>query len=193
MVISRTLKESKPKSERLQKEEQKHNNEIISNHISKLRNKSKKDESLSFWTFADRAGFKKIKGKDFDDIQKYLKADVEKYKNRKICQIHIYTPEKPDKYGTWLYVGILAIHTDDKANMRGKNVGNNGCGIMWKEQDFKTTKFSYKLIEAIMHPIADNKHSCSNLSGFHVTKVVNDLKKKGIKLDEFLNPLANLI
>lgn len=186
MVINRTKKKSPA-------DVQKHNSEIIADHTNKLLDKLKEKKMLSFWTFADRAGFKKIKWMNFDSMQKYLKADIEKYKNRKLCEINIAPRRKADQYGAWLYVGFLAIHTDNNANMRGKNVGNNGCGIVWEEEDFKTTKFSFKLVEAIMHPIADNKHSCSNMTGFPATMVINDLKKKGIKLDEFLNPLANLI
>ena len=44
------------------------------------------DKHLSFWTFPDRAGFKKIKQTNFQEIQKLVKSDVksmliEKYVN----------------------------------------------------------------------------------------------------------------
>lgn len=168
------------------------NTEIISDYMAKLDAKLEKDNNIIFWTFADRSGFKKIRDMSFDDMQKAMKDDVEKYKNRQVCQIKIYPHTKADDYGTWLYVGIWVITTDNKANLRGKTVKENGCGFMWKEEDFKVTKFSFKLVEAIMHPIAANKHSCSNMTGFHITKVINDLKKKGIDLSDYLNPLAGI-
>ena len=169
------------------------NTQIISEHVAKISKSLKEKGIFSFWTFADRSGFKKIKGMSFKDMQKSMKADIEKYKNRQICEIKIMTHDKPDKYGTWLVVSILAITTDNEANMRGKSVKNNGCGIMWKEQDFKFTKFSLKLVGAIMHVIADGKHSCSNLTGFHIEKVIKDLNNKKIDLSDHLTPLAGLV
>jgi len=169
------------------------NTEIISEHVDKIIKSLKEKKIFSFWTFADRSGFKKIKGMSFKDMQKTLKSDIEKYKNRQICEIKILPYAKPDKYGTWLSIGIWSITTDDEANMEGKAVKNNGCGIMWKEQDFRVTKFSLKLIEAITHIIADGKHSCSNMTGFHVEKVLKDLKGKKIDLSDHLTPLAGLI
>lgn len=168
------------------------NTQIISEHIQKLHKSIKEKGIFSFWTFADRTGFKKIKGMSFNDMQKSLKADVDKYRNRQLCEIKIQTHLKPDEYGTWLVVSIWSITTDDDANMRGKMVKNNGCGIMWKEKDFRNTKFSFKLLEAIMHVVADGRHSCSNMTGFHITKVLKDLKRKKIDLSEYLTPLAGL-
>lgn len=168
------------------------NTQIISEHIAKIDQSLSEKKIYSFWTFADRSGFKKIKGMSFKEMQKSMKADVEKYKNRQICEIKINPYTTPDKYGTWLVVGIWTITTDDNANMEGKGVKNNGCGIMWEEQDFKFTKFSLKLIEAIMHVIADGKHSCSSFTGFHIEKVIKDLKDKKIDLSDHLTPLAGL-
>jgi len=96
------------------------NTEIISDHIAKIDKSLSEKDIYSFWTFADRSGFKKIKNMSFKDMQKTMKSDVEKYKNRQICEIKIMTHSKPDKHGTWLVVGILAITTDDEANMKGK-------------------------------------------------------------------------
>jgi hypothetical protein len=169
------------------------NTEIISDHISKIIKSLKEKKIFSFWTFADRSGFKKIKNMSFKDMQKTMKSDVEKYKNRQICEIKIMTHSKPNEYGTWLVVGIWAITTDNEANMEGKGVKDNGCGIKWTIDDFKVTKFSLKLVEAIMHVIADGKHSCSSMTGFHIEKILKDLKNKKIDLSDHLSPLAGLV
>lgn len=194
MVIKRGKKVEPTEKELTKDEIKKHNEDVISEYTTKLNNTLKEKKLFSFWTFADRSGFKKIKNMSFDQMQKAMKQDVDLYKNRQLCEVNINPRVKVDKrFGTWLYVSILAITTDDKANMRGKNVENNGCGFMWEEEDFKVTKFSFKLLEAIIQPIADNIHSCSNMSGFHITKIIKDLKKKGIDLNDHLSPLANLI
>lgn len=169
------------------------NYDTIEEYMAKLRTTLSEKKILSFWTFADRSGFKKIRNMSFQEMQDAMHADVNQYKNRQVCMIRMNPRDKADKFGTWLYTNVWVITTDDKANMKGKKVKENSCGFMWKEEDFKVTKFSLKLVEAIMHPIADNIHSCSNMSGFHITKIIKDLKKKGVDLSEHLSPLANLL
>jgi hypothetical protein len=165
---------------------------IVREYIDKLDKSLKEKDLQSFWTFADRSGFKKIKNMSFKDMQTALKEDVKKYANRKLCDITIATYPEPDKYGTYLLVDILVIFTDDEANMKGKNCTTNSCAFLWSIEDFKLTKFSLKLVEAIMHPIADNIHTCTSFTGFHVTKVINDLRKKGVDLSDHIIPLPGL-
>jgi hypothetical protein len=63
---------------------------------------------------------------------------------------------------------------------------------MWTNEDFAITKFSFKLIEAIMYPISKKAIKCPSICGVHISYVIKELKKKGYNLDEFLNPLAGL-
>jgi len=44
-----------------------------------------------------------------------------------------------------------------------------------------------------MHVIVNGKHSCSSLTGFHIEKVLKDLKNKKIDLSDHLSPLAGLV
>lgn len=168
------------------------NTQIISDHIQKLHKSIKEKGIFSFWTFADRTGFKKIKGMSFNDMQKSMKSDTDRYRNRQLCEIKIQTHLKPDEYGTWLVVSIWSITTDNMANMEGKAVKNNGCTFKFDESDFRVTKFSFKLLEAIVHVVADGRHSCSSFTGFHIKKVLKDLKRKKIDLSDYLTPLAGL-
>lgn len=192
MVIKRGIKNQGKKSELLIVDAREHNTKVISEYIAKLVATLDEKDLFNFWTFADRSGFKKIKNTSFEKMQKKMKKDIDLYKNRQICEIKIYSHDNADQFGTWLYVGIWVITTDNEANMKGKSVKSNGCDFMWKEEAFKVTKFSFKLLEAIIRPIADNVHSCNSFTGLPILDVIDKLKKKGVDLSEHLHPLANL-
>jgi hypothetical protein len=193
MVIKRGKKIEPVLNKKSINEIKKHNETVITEYITNLQQTIKEKSLQSFWTFPDRSGFKKIKNVTFQDIQASIKANVDKYKNRQVCEIKIIAFPKSDEYNTYLVVDIWTITSDNNANIKGKNIKENGCAFMWAEEDFKITKFSFKLVEAIMHIIADNKHKCSSFTGFHIAKVLDDLKKKKIDLSEYLSPLANLV
>jgi hypothetical protein len=147
-----------------------------------------------FWVFPDRSGFKKIK-ETFDKMQKFIYQDVDKYKNRKICKFSIIDyykdPKKfrdPSHY--WLVVNMITYPIDDTGNLIGKHA-NYSCTYAWKDNDFKTTKLTFKLLETIMHPIVEKKHKCASIFGIPIT-VIKHLEKKGINFSDALSPLAGL-
>jgi hypothetical protein len=165
---------------------------IIVDYITKLEQTLKDSDLQSFWVFADRSGFKKIKGINQGKMQKILKTNVKKYANRELCQIKIIPSYKPDKYGTYLLVSILVLYLDGDANMQGREVKTNSCEFLWSMDDFKITKFSFKLIERMMHIVANYEHSCTSFMGFHIEKVINDMKKRKIDISECLTPLSGI-
>ena len=178
---------NKMEEERLEK--------IVLPYLDKLEKQLEEKNLKIFWTFPDRAGFKKIKIPDFDRIQELVKLDIPKYANRKICLIqlsflqnksktHIYI-----KHGILLIVSLSVFHMDKDCMLNGKNIPN-GATFNWVLEDFKLTKPTFKLIEALMYPVSDYKYQCMGLSGLPITFGIKDLKKKKINLDDDLTPLA---
>jgi hypothetical protein len=67
-----------------------------------------------------------------------------------------------------------------------------GGHFVWKTEDFKTTKFSFKLLEEIMRPVYNVKYDCTSLMGFQISDVIKDLKKNKVDLSDILKPLAKV-
>jgi hypothetical protein len=168
---------------------------IVLPHLDKLFMQLTEKNTLDFWVFPDRSGFKKIVDMDFDDMQTFVKSDVEKYADRKICLFKLSFTHRDAKTSIWrksgilLIVSIVVFHMDNKAMLNGKNTAK-GCTFNWHFEDFKLTKLTYKLLETIMHPIADGIFECSSLGGFPLTYVIKNLEKKGIDFTDVLIPLA---
>jgi hypothetical protein len=95
------------------------------------------------------------------------------------------------KDNSWLVVGMTVFHMDDKCDLNGKN-DSWSCDYMWRDQEFKLTRFSFKLLEKIMQPVAAGKYRATSIYGFPLTKIIKDLEKKGIDFSDVLNPLAGL-
>jgi hypothetical protein len=168
---------------------------IIRAHLDKLEAKIREKDLLQFWAFPDRAGFIKI-GKNYGCAQmmKLMNKDLSKYVNRKIVLFSIkFEHNKPDtsthrEFDTWLRVDNLTF----KVNPKGELKADGSCHYIWKTNDFKLTKFSFKLLETIMYPIADRVFSCTSMMGFPVSYVVRELKRKKINFDDVLKPLAGV-
>ena len=80
-----------------------------------------------------------------------------------------------------------------KIDVDGSFKDSWGCTFHWKNADFKTTKFSFKLIERILIPVSKKIKTCSSIaSGTSITSLIKDLEKKGINFDDVLNPLAGV-
>ena len=178
---------NKMEEERLEK--------IVLPYLDKLEKQLEEKNLKIFWTFPDRAGFKKIKIPDFDRIQELVKLDIPKYANRKICLIQLsFLQNDPitdiyRKHGILLIVSLSVFHMDKNCMLNGKNK-SAGCTFNWTLKDFKLTKPTFKLIESIMHIVTDGKYQSIGFSGIPISVVLNDLKKKKINLDDDLTPLA---
>ena len=176
-------------------EEKKRQAEIIIPYLKNLDRQLKEKDLDSFWSFPDRTGFKKIRG-TYKDIQKMVKENIKKYKNRKLAytSIHIHYNEKNNtlhrKADIWLGVSLCIYNLDDKCNLDRRPAW--GCHYVWQSDDFKLTKLSFNLMEEIMYVITDRVTTCTSLMGFNITKVIKDIKKNGVDLSEHLNPLAGV-
>jgi hypothetical protein len=151
-------------------------------YLDKLETQLKEKGMLSFWTFADRKGFKKFSGSD-KKIDKMLKGDINKYRNRQLAEY------------------IIQFHHNEKENSifniddEGLRIGKNKfyeCSITWKDADFGISKFSLKLIEKFLKPLADNKINCSSIFGLTLRFVIDHYKEKvGMDFSDVLQPLKD--
>jgi hypothetical protein len=169
---------------------------VIYPYLEKLDKQLDEKNIGDFWTFPDRSGFKKING-SFEKIEKMVKKDLDKYANRQIAYFTIYSFHKSKetgmhrKAGIWLGVTMAIFHIDKNGNLRGANQPT-GCDYMWTDEDFKTTKFSFKLLERLMHPVAEHKIKCTSIFGFHISFIIKKMEKLGVDFSDILNPLANV-
>lgn len=177
------------------KRPQKEIDDVIKAHLDEL--DEKLGEDIRFWVFVDTKGFKKIRMKTIDQMQEYINKDVDKYKNRKVAEISIAFRHREADYikrkaRMWLTVNIIVFGIDSKGNLQGKNNFNKSCAIRWEEEDFRISKLSFKLLERIMHLVAEDKHSCPDLYGISLHKIVDELKEKSIDISDVLSPLKGI-
>jgi hypothetical protein len=205
-TLAKTIREYKEKEkreaeEKKQKEiddkkENARKEEIIIPYLEKLDKQLNEKNLGSFWTFPDRSSFKKING-SFEKIEKMVKKDLDKYANRQIAYFAIRSFHKSKKdsllrqYGTLLGVKMSIFHIDSEGNLDGDHKPT-GCDYMWTDEDFKTTKFSFKLLERLMHPVAEHKIKCTSIFGFHISFIIKKMERLGVDFSDILNPLANV-
>lgn len=190
--------ERKHREEIEAKKEKKRIEEIVLTYLDNLKQQIDKKDSWSFWTFPDRSGFKKLKYMDFKTMQNIIINDINNYKNRRVVSFKLITYHKDTeptslrvKYGTLFAVGLRVMNiTEDGISKKPKDCW--GCDFTWDVDDFKTTKFSFKLLERIMGPIAAKEKTCTSLTGYPITRLIHDLKKLKYDLSDVLNPLAGL-
>jgi hypothetical protein len=191
--MSKSLVDDKKKKV---KRPQKEIDDVIKQHLDKL--EEKLGDDVLFWTFPDLKGFKRIHMSTLREMQAYIKEDVNKYKNRKVCEISIAFRHRAGrdsflrKQGIWLTASVLVMGIDENGELRNKKNFNNMCAIRWEEEDFRVSKLTFKLLNEIMHLVAEDKHQCIDLYGISLHKVIADIKKKNIDLSDVLSPLAGI-
>jgi hypothetical protein len=163
-------------------------------YLDRLQNEIVGKNLLEFWTFPDEPGFKKLKGIPFKDMQKFINKDRNKYKNRKVALISLlfYHHDKPTnimrQHGNYFAVSMTIFPIDKHGVLNGDD-NAWGADLAWKLEDFKTTKFTFKLIETILNPVGKRKKIFTSLLGFSITFVINELKKIRVNFDNILKPL----
>lgn len=164
--------------------------EKINDHLDKIDTYLEKNKLFSFYYFPDEKGFKnKISG----DIEKIIKKDVDKYKERSVARISICTNHRepnslPMKHGILVTIQIIIFKIENNGKL--KQFDNNGIVVRWEEDDFNTGKLSFKLIERLMRIVYSKRYSRGSESlGTKLSKMVGEIKKKGIPIDDVLEPL----
>lgn len=197
----RKEKEAKEAADAKQKiidddKEKKRMESIIEPYLENLKEKLTEKKSRGFYVFPDRSGFKKIKESNAY-IEKLLQSDPKKYGGRNIAYFSIGIQEPPKKsdllsfkrQGIHILVDVIIKPIDKNGKFTKKEWGNR---INWRNEDFKTTKLTFKLLESIMHPLVKLNYYSVNIMGESITTFIEDLEKLGYKFDDVLAPLAGL-
>lgn len=176
-------------------EEKKRMESIVYPYLDNLKDQMDEKNVLWFWAFPDRSGFKKYKNLSYDEMQTYIKKNPEKYANRKIANFSLimYHRSKDTSYkeaGILFGVGIVMYPIKLNGDLDKKKAW--GCDFMWTLKDFKLTKFSLKLLERVMIALADKKMTCTSLTGFPISYIIQEFKKLKYNFDDCLSPLAGL-
>lgn len=178
-------------------EEKKRKESIIKSYLDKLEAQLKEKKILGFWTFVDRAGFRKYNSSE-KSIIKMINAEPDKYLDRQIADytIKFHQNEKPDSHhreiDIWFTIAIRIYNIIENKNKLELNLFND-CVISWRVDDFKITKFSLKLMEMLMKPLAEKKLSLTSLMGHSVKNALKRYEDKaGIDFSEVLQPLKGL-
>lgn len=199
----RKEKEAKEASDAKQKiiddaKEQKRMEGIIFPYLDNLSESLKEKKSFTFWTFADRSGFKKLKDYNRKKIQEFLYKDPEKYAGRNIVEISIITFHRSkdnSKYSfknMGIFLGVdISVNPIDK-NGKMKDKGNFGGRFVWNAEDFKITKLSFKLLERVMEAVVNEHISFASITGTPIKRFIPDLQKEGYDLSDVLSPLAGV-
>lgn len=194
----RIEKEAKDLADKKQAEkdaikEKKRAEKVIIAYLDKLEAQIKEKNLLNFWSFPDVKGFKKIwNNYSYKQIDKVIQDDLNHYKNKQVMRfniIFIHNDSKTSlarKNGNWFLISMMLFKIDDEGELEN----TSGCRFGWRDNDFKITKFSFKLLETIMYPVANHKHSCISILGIPLWNVIEQLQKKGIDFTDVLKPLA---
>ena len=200
--ISREMDEAKAKEIKDAKDkelariaEEKRLEKLVIPYLDNLQKQIVEKDLLSFWAFPDEPGFKKIKDiHTMKKMQAFINKDIDKYKNRNVALIRIgfYHNDKPTgmrrKAGFYLCVSMSVLPIDKNGILNGADDAW-GADISWKLEDFKTTKFSFKLLEKILRPVGQRAMIFTSILGFPITYVINELKKIKVNFDNILTPL----
>lgn len=151
-----------------------------------------KNKIYKFWTFSNDAQFKKNTKLDYFGMQKYVKTNKIKYQNQKIASFTIDLKDDSKRFSwhdrnTWINVKIIIFHMDNECNM--STIPAWGVNLIWTSNDFKTTKFSFALIQNIMQIIINNKYIFNNFTEVKITKALEILHTNNYDLSNLLFPL----
>lgn len=171
--------------------EKKRMESIVIPYIENLEKQLREKESHVFWTFPDRSGFKKIRT-SHKELQKTIYEDIKKYADRKVLAVRVipHNDSWSEKHGVYLNCAVSVYNIDKKGRIIGDNKA--GCLIGWKLEDFKISKFSFKLLERIIDPIEKKKYICNAVIGIPLAFVLKNLEELGYNFDDVLSPLAGV-
>lgn len=193
---------AKQAADKIQKEkdekiEEKRMHKLLIPYLDKLQGQLVEKNLLYFWVYPDQPGFIKHNNLTVSKLQKLFFQDVEKYKNRLIASISIgfyHHDEHKDKRFKKIYMttSIEVIHIDKYGKMHGEKEPW-GCNMAWYADDFKTTTFSFKLMEIIYRQTAARVIRRTSIFGFPATDIIHELQEKGQDFGNVLKPLPGSI
>lgn len=174
--------------------EKKRMRKIVVPYLDELQERLVKDNLLYFWIFPDKPGFTKIKGYSWTQMENLLKSNVEKYKNRLIANVNIrfYHNDKPKsmflREDIHLTTDINVYPIDKNGVMCGHERGW-GIGVAWRPEDFKISKFSFKLMELLYVTAVNKTYTNATMYGYPFSSVIDALHEYKVKTGNLLQPL----
>jgi hypothetical protein len=194
-VKSTEKKKSKKPTKSPKESNKESEDEIIKTYIDNLDKQLKEKDLYAFWTFPDRSGFKKFKFETRDDMQEFINQNINKYKNRIICKLSISTYKNFigtgfTKYNIQIMLNMDFYNIDDKGVIKTK--GAWGGRFVWEKDDLKITKFTWKFVEKLLIPGANDEISYISFTGYPIHGLLKDLKRLKIDMSDVLHPLAGL-
>jgi hypothetical protein len=206
MRISREMNEAAEKTTndakdkiKFEKNEKIRIRKIILPYLDNLISQIDEKDLSNFWTFPDRTGFKKLykQTHSLSELQEILNENLDMYKNRDIVRIKIMpfhgenVGSSYEKIGLMLAVGIVKFYIDKNGIVNG-NHDSYGLDFSWRYDDFKISKFSFKLLETIMQIVVNNKLMGPGIIGMSLFNVIKRITAKKIDIKSVLNPLAGV-
>ena len=174
---------------------------LIIPYLDNLQEQLVEKNLLHFWTFPDEPGFIKYKGiSGVDDMQKFIDKDIEKYTKRNAVSVSVLFYHHDSKVtnmfrkiGVYFKVSMSVFPITSKGELVTNGYDNWGCDFTWKMDDFKLSKFSFKLLETILIPVGTGKRSYSGFLGVSLRYIIDDLQKIKMNFGKILVPLPGSI
>jgi len=196
-------KDAKQAADKIKKEkevvaEEKRMHKLIVPYLDKLQDQLVEKNLLYFWVYPDQSGFVKHKNLNDDSLQELFLKNIDKYKNRLIASVSIgfYHHDKPTSImrqeKIYMTTGIEVIHIDKHGIMHGEKKPW-ACNMAWHADTFKTTKFSFKLIELIYRQTVAKIAVYPSIFGYPLVDIIHELQKKGLDFGDVLKPLPGSI
>lgn len=169
---------------------------LIIPYLDNLQEQLVKKDLMYFWVFADEPGFVKIKVASLSDMQKYVNKDIDKYKNRIVASISILFEHNDDpqdnmcrKLGIYFRVDISAYPISATGIVSKKANQVWGATPAWYVNDFKLSKFSFKLIETITKAVVLYHVPFPSIWGYELSFIIDELTQRGVDFTKILIPL----
>ena len=178
--------------------EEKRLEKITIPYVENLKEQLLEKNLIYFWTFPDRSGFTKYQDLSVGGMQKFLYSNVDKYKNRLVASFRIIFckdngsglfDQSKKKMRIIINIGVFEI---DKNGKLGGKDNFWGLDFHWTDKDFKTTKFSFKLMHRLLIPVSEELLTGISLfsTGLPITQILEQAKKLKLNLNDALTPLA---
>ncbi|MGL5934543.1 MAG: hypothetical protein ACRCZI_02855 [Cetobacterium sp.] len=194
-----TAKETKKQEEIKAKKEEDRKHKIIYKYVDKLSEKLKeKFNNYDGYTNGYRIWVDKPNAKLSKPLNYYqdlLKKKPEKYKDKRYAEIYVKCYHKehgkptllfrdPD---TWIDASIKVFTVKNE-----KWVATLACKWTWRTDDFKLSKFSFKLMNKLLDVINKDIYTCGHLAGEPLSFMIKNMEKRGVDFGDLLQPLANV-
>ena len=120
----------------------------------------------NFWVLCS-SDIKAIK-KSKTEIKKMLKDDSNKYKNKKIANIELYTNPNGIEKQSWIFgIKITIYEIDENGQIDTTSNSVWGVYIKYSETELKNNKFKLNELEKLVKKTADKKLTSSLIAGIN--------------------------